>query len=165
MRLEISLAGDVQVSRELLRFAGRIEDASPAFRWIADDLKAWEKKQFRTKGRYASGGWADLKDATIAQKRRHPNPVVRANATNPLRATGRLMESLTGGNEEYFELVQPHQLVVATLVPYAKFHQRGKGVPQRRPLEVRARDRTGMVKTLQEFMVGSLEGAAMRGLR
>lgn len=154
MRIDIDVYGDVQLSRELLRFAGRTEDASPAFRAIAILLRRSEKRQFSSKGRHASGGWPALKPSTIAAKRRSKDPRVRANATRILRATDALMDSLTKKSDGgHTEVVQPHQLVFGTQVDYARYHQKGEGVPRRRPLELRGRDRTEMVKQIQRYLV------------
>jgi phage gpG-like protein len=154
MRLDIDVYGDVQLSREMLRFSGRNLDASPAFRAVATLLRRSEKRQFTSRGRHASGGWAKLAPATIAAKRRSKDPRVRANATRILRATDELMRSLTVKRDgAHTEVVQPHQLVFGTQVDYAKYHQKGEGVPRRRPLELRGRDRTEMVKQIQRWLM------------
>lgn len=157
MRVEIDVYGDVQVSRELLRFSDRAGDASPAFRSIADLLEHSEQRQFATGGRYASAGWEKLKPETIRAKARSSDPTVRGNAKKILQATGALMESLTSDVEGIeggaIRIIDDQQLIFGSQVPYARFHQRGRGVPRRRVLEVRARDRTEMVKRLQRFLV------------
>lgn len=157
MRIEIDVFGDKQVSRELLRFSDRAHDAEPAFQSIADLLEHSEEKQFRTGGRHASAGWDKLKAATVKAKRRSDDPVVRRNADKILVATGALMESLTadvqGVEGGAVRIVEPHQLIFGTQLPYARFHQLGKGVPRRRVLELRARDRTEMVKRIQRYLM------------
>lgn len=154
MRLDIDLFGDVQVSRDLLRFAGRIEDASPAFQQIADDLRDLEAQQFETEGGRASGGWPTLADSTIDRKLHSPDPRVRANANTILQATGRMRRSLTDEHDpDHIEIVQPHQLVFGTTVEYARYHQLGEGVPRRRELELTEIDRRQVVRTLQAYMV------------
>lgn len=156
IEIEISIAGDVQVSRKLLRFGDRAMDASPAFHSIADLLEGSERRQFATGGRYASAGWRALADSTKKAKARSSDPTVRANAEKILEATGALMESLTADVEGVeggaVRIVDPHQLIFGTQIDYAKYHQRGRGVPQRRVLEVRARDRREMVKRLQRWI-------------
>lgn len=151
MRVQIEAFGDVQVSRELLRFSERAEDASPAFRAIADLLRDSEQRQFAGGGRFASGGWAPLAAATKRSKRRNPNPRVRANAERILVATEALRDSLTKQHDPgHVELVGPRELVFGTQSPAARFHQPD---PQgRRVIEVRARDRVEMVKLLQRYI-------------
>jgi phage gpG-like protein len=154
MRIDIDLFGDVQVSRELLRFAGRIEDATPAFEQIANDLRELEAQQFDEQGKRASGGWQQLADSTIDRKLHSSDPRVRANANVILQATGRLKASLTGEwDPDHIEIVQPHQLVFGTTVPYAHYHQLGEGVPRRRELELTETDRRQVVRTLQAYLV------------
>lgn len=157
MRIEIEAFGDKQVSRELLRFGDRAGDASPAFHSIAELLESSEEKQFRTQGRHASAGWKKLEDATVKAKRRSSDPRVRANAAKILQATGALKDSLTadvqGVEGGSVRIIDPHQLIFGTQIGYAKFHQRGGGVPRRRVLELRARDRVEIVKRMQRFLV------------
>lgn len=149
MLLDITVHGDVQVSRRLMRFGDRAQDARPAFRGIADLLRTSEQRQFASRGRYASAGWAPLAPSTLASKIR------RGESTSILEATGTLRDSLTRKTDGgHVELVEPHQLIFGSQVPYAKYHQRGtRTMPRRRPLEVRGRDRQEMVKIIQRHLM------------
>lgn len=149
MRIQIESDGDVQVSRELLRFSGRALDASPAFRSMATLLRGSERKQFATQGGYASGGWERLKPSTVIEKAR------QGLKRKILQATGEMMRRFTRKTEPgHIEIVGRHQLVFGAESDIAKFHQRGTvNMPQRRPLEIRRQDRTEMVKRLQAYIV------------
>lgn len=150
MLLELDAFGDRQVDRELLRFADRAVDATPAWAQIIIDLAHLEHEQFASEGALASAGWAPLAPATVARK--------AAAGLDPriLHATGKLAASLTeplGGGDAIRE-VAPDEMRFGTTVPYARFHQLGtERMPQRRPIELRERDRRALVQTLQRFLV------------
>src|SRR4029078_310970 len=64
VRLNISLAGDVQIDRELLRMRNAVVDARPAFEKIALMISQFTVKHFASEGgggaggRWSSGHWA-----------------------------------------------------------------------------------------------------------
>lgn len=150
MRLSLDVFGDVQVDRELLRFADRAVDARPAWDAIMHQLGVLEREQFDSQGARASGGWAPLAPSTVADKaRRGLDPRI-------LHATGKLRASLTepAGPDAIRESL-PNAMRYGTSVPYARFHQQGTGrTPQRREIELTATDRHRMfVQTMQRFLV------------
>lgn len=155
MRVDISVAGDVQLSRELLRIADRTVNAKPAFERLLDYLADHEREQFDSSGGLASGGWPGLADSTIKRKLASTDPVVRGNANKVLRATEALMDSLTSrsGGGDALRAAESDELLFGTTVSYARFHQRGEGVPRRRPLELRESDRQHIVRTLQRYLL------------
>lgn len=160
--LELAVNGDVQIRRRLVRFAGAVEDASPAFREIAGQFADNERRQFESDGAYGSGGWRALAQSTVLAKLNSQDPRIRANATSILRATGDTMASLVGNGPGHVEIVQPQQLTWGTTVPQAKYHQPD---PQgRRIIEVPEHGRQQAVKTLQAYLVSTLRGAQLRGL-
>ena len=148
-RLALDLDGDVQLRRELLRFAGGVDDPSPALEEIADRLLDIEAIQFASEGGYASGGWAPLSPAYLSAK------VAAGLDSRILRRTGRLHASLTNANDaDHVRRITKSELEFGTAVPYAGYHQHGTSrMPQRRPVELREADRREMVKVLQRFMV------------
>lgn len=156
MLIELDVDGDVQLRRELLRWSGAVVDASPAFERIIMGggrdfmgLRKLEGKQFATQGAFASGGWAPLAPSTVRAKARVGlDPRI-------LHATGRLAKSLTGGAGG-IQIVNAHQFIFGTSVPYARFHQLGKRLKRRRPIELRDRDRRAMVNVLQRHLRGEL---------
>ncbi|MDQ2737385.1 MAG: phage virion morphogenesis protein [Actinomycetota bacterium] len=147
MDLEVTVDGDTQLQRTLTRFAGRVQDVSPAFAKIADTIATGEEQQFTTEGRYGSGGWAALSPKYRAWKeRRYPGMPI-------LVRTGALRASLT---QRPFgvEHIGPLEMTIGTALPYSRFHQQGTArMPQRRPLELPDEERTALVKVLQKFIV------------
>lgn len=149
--IEINVDGDVQISRELLRFADRLVDAKPAFREIADDLREIEKEQFESEGARGSGGWKQLADSTIAAKQ-------AAGLDNGiLKETEALFKSLTQKGGDHIEEITKDSLRFGSSDWKLPIHQHGSSdgahPPQRRPIELTRMDRQSIVKKLQRHMV------------
>lgn len=147
MKVDFEVFGDQQLSRELVRWGDRADDLSPAFEAFADGVVAIERKQFGSQGRYASGGWARLQPTTLAAK--------AAAGLDPriLHATLRLRKSLTSkSHADHVRDIGRDEVFVGTSVPYARYHQQGRGVKRRRPVELTARDRRNAVKTIQLWL-------------
>lgn len=158
MRIQLEIAGDVQLSRTLLRFRQHAEDMSPAFEQIADDFYEIERRQFASEGVYGSGGWKPLSPGYAARKSvLYPGKPI-------LQATGALFESLTGGRGAV-KKVSRDELLLSTDDEKAPFHQRGtRKMPQRRPVELRSQDRKNMVKVLQRYLVSGETRGGMFGI-
>lgn len=151
MRISLSVAGDVQIDRTLVRFADRTDDMSGVLGALADDFAKVEARQFAGQGTY-SGGWAPLSAGYAARK------AVRYPGKGILEAEGRLMRSLTGSDgPDAVREVTRDSLLVGTSVPYAGYHQRGTSrMPQRRPVELSAGTRRRWVQTIQRYFVSGV---------
>jgi phage gpG-like protein len=144
--LSFDFYGDVQIDRTLERFSDAVEDARPAWEAIADRFAHVERRQFGTEGRHASGGWAPLSPRYAAWKARHyPGRPI-------LVREGDLRASLT---QRPFgvERIEPHDAWLGSDVAHGRYHQRGQGVPRRRPIELTEQERRTWVKILQRFIV------------
>lgn len=142
LELRIEAFGTTQLSRRLLRFGDAAGDMSPAFHRIVDIFAEVGWKQFESEGRYASGGWDPLADATIAAK---GNDVI-------LFKTGDLNDSViaTEDNDLTHVKIDPDELEWFSQVPYGEFHMRGNDdLPKRPPWELPLRDRRQVVRELQ----------------
>ena len=155
--INVEVFGEAAISRELLRFGARAADAQPAFEEIATMFYDSEKKQFDTEGAWASGGWKELKPATVAAKLRHDPPFI----DKILQRTGAIMKSLTTSDSEYSsKTTSPSELIIKSTVPYGEFHQQphgpGRGIiPMRKPVELPEGVKIDMVKVLQAWLVGT----------
>lgn len=145
--IRFAFYGDVQLERTIDRTLDALDDASPAWEVIADSFARAERKQFRTEGGYASGGWPALSPKYAAWKARHyPGQPI-------LVRTGDLRRSLT---ERPFgiEVIEPGRMRIGSDVDYGGYHQHGGGsLPRRRPVELPETLRRGWVKTIQRFIV------------
>jgi len=146
VRLVIDLEGAAAVE-DFLRSAGRrSRDASPAFEAIADDFADLERQRFQTR---AGGRWAALVDATLARKRRAPT----ARAVAVLQRTQRLVRSLTvKGSPDQIRRADADGLRIGTRVPYAVYHQRGRGRRHRPPVQLTDADRRAWKSTLGRWV-------------
>jgi phage gpG-like protein len=150
-RIDISVAGDVQVSRNILRVGDRAGDMSPAFDQIADDIMEIEEEQFDSQGARGGAAWAPLKESTSARKRRLGlDPRI-------LHATLDLRNSLTRrGDANQNLIIEPEYMVFGSDLPYIAPHQTGAPavpLPVRRPINFTEQDRRGLVRTLQNFIM------------
>lgn len=139
--------GGEVAERHLTGLAKRGEDPRPAFRQITDELRLGEAEWFDSAG---AGTWPRLSDRTLESKQRQGLP------REPLVATGALRRSLTvkrgqGG----IRSVTKRQMRFGSRIYYAKFHERGTGVPARPilvPLTPKTRRR--MVDDIREHLLG-----------
>jgi phage gpG-like protein len=145
VRFEFGVAGDKLISRDLVRLGERGVNALPAFEQIGEQFARTEKRRFDTDG---NGTWQPLSTSTIAFKARHGlDPRI-------LRATGALRASLISREDPaHIRIAQPQSLVFGTLVEYAKYHQKGRGVPVRKPLGFTENAKREAVKTIQRYVL------------
>lgn len=151
MRFDFEAFGEKQVSRELLRIGSYAGDARPLWFQLIRKIMGWNRKQFESGGHRASGGWAPLKPATVEFKKRHNlDPRI-------LIATGALMESLTKlGAKNQTVVVQEDQMVFRSTLPYGIPHQKPKSssnLPRRRIIEFRPKDRSEIIKDIQQYVL------------
>lgn len=149
--------GEQLVTRTLLRWEGRALNAQPAFEQIAEQFMRWETRVFDTQG--ASGGarWDDIADSTKAYKRHHDPPL----DPRVLHATLALRKSLTEkGNEHMLFVPTDSFLLFGSKLDYAAFHQKGRGVKQRRPLQFTEAQKKDAIRILQRYLA---EGGTARG--
>lgn len=100
--------------------------------------------------RYASAGhgsWPPLKAETVESKRR------QGLDTRLMRASGALYKSLTAARANA-QVDERHKdsLVFGTNLPYAQYHDQGKGVPRRALMEFTAAERKAMADALGQFV-------------
>lgn len=160
MQLEISVFGDVQFSRQLLRFAERANNMVPVFEVLSRDFYEMERQQFASEGASASGGWAPLAPSTVAHKAAVGAP------QEILQYSGDLLRSLTRSNAKGSrKRIRPDEMEIGTAIRYAAFHQKGtRRMPQRRPVELRASDRVRWVKAMQRWIVSESVGSESSAL-
>ncbi len=148
MRLVLDIFGDVQVDREILRLEDRVRDARPAWNAIRDDLLVIGEKQFDSRGGRAHP-WPELADSTKEDKaRRGKDPYAILEDGGDLR---RALTQRGDKNQEFIS--EPDWMLFRPLLDYAEFHQRGRGVPQRRVIDLTEHDRDSAVKRLQSWAI------------
>jgi phage gpG-like protein len=105
----------------LHKLSGRLE--RPQLVGLIDTLV--QAQQDRFAGR-AGARWRKLAASTVREHARH------GRGPQPLVLTGRLMRSLTQRGAPGQQItIRPGELRFGTRVWYARFHQKGQGVPRR----------------------------------
>ncbi|KWW97403.1 hypothetical protein LI90_4375 (plasmid) [Carbonactinospora thermoautotrophica] len=152
VRITFSFYGDTQLDRTLARFADNVQDARPVWEVLAERFRRAETRQFRSEGRYASGGWDPLSPRYAAWKaRNYPGATI-------LVRTGALRDSLTK-RPFGIEVIEPSFMVVGSDVEYGVYHQQGtERMPRRRPVEFTEWERREWVRILQRFIVTGTTG-------
>lgn len=124
--------GTQVIERKLVNFGVRIEDMSPVWEQIGEDLLADFASNFADEGGVFGQGawaqWAPLAQSTIADRLR------RGYDAGPiLERTGQLRQSTTErGTPGNVFIVAANGVEVGTLTPYAKYHQSGtRRMPKR----------------------------------
>lgn len=145
MRITFDTLGEEQFSREIIRVGSRGANAQPVFNVIADDWMDWNREQFNSEGRRASGGWAELRPATIA---------ARGSAHPILQVTGALLAELTRRSNVTITDSWIHLQIPDEQDEYGRYHQGGTSLmAQRRPIEFTDMDRTDMTKRVQRYLI------------
>lgn len=144
-RLQFTFWGEAQVDRTLEVVSLHAQDATPVWEELADRFLDDERRQFQSEGAYGSGRWAPLSPKYAAWKARHwPGRGI-------LVRTGELVASLTQGPQ--VRVITPSQMAVGSAVDHGKYHQRGQGVPRRRPVELPESERREWTRAVHRFLV------------
>lgn len=146
-RIRFTFYGEAQVDRTFELVSDRASDATPVWNVLADRFVEDEQRQFASEGAYGSGRWAPLSAPYAAWKARHfPGRGI-------LVRTGALRDSLTGSGDGSIRAITQSTMAVGSAVDYGRFHQRGDGVPRRRPVELPESERRAWVKAIHRFIV------------
>lgn len=159
VRISFEFYGDTQLERTLEDIAERAEDMRPVWDVLADRFVELEKRQFASQGAYASGGWQPLSERYGRWKAtNYPGQTI-------LRREDELYDSLTQ-RPLGLEVMEASFMVIGSDVEHGRYHQRGDGVPRRRPVEFRENERVEWARLIQRFiMTGSVGGARGSNLR
>lgn len=174
LHLRLEIDGDVQVSRQLGVLLEHVKDLRPAWRRIhqgqglpggGQSMVVATREHFASHGARGGARWPELAERTVRERNAMlARGEARFGGRRPiLRRTDRMFQSLvarTAGPDTVLEM-HPHWMLWGTSVPYAGFHQRGAGVPRRRPVQPTEADKRSWVKTIQAYLVetGELRGA------
>lgn len=117
---------------------------APAAFKVRTIFRKAEAARFDSQGH---GTWPGLADATKERKRqRNQDPRV-------MRATNALYKSLTAANaRDQVDERGPAELRFGTTVPYAGFHNTGKGVPKRALIDLTHGERRRIDEALEAFI-------------
>jgi phage gpG-like protein len=144
--MTVSVEGARAAQERLQRLGERGADVRPTRALVTPLFASDERTRFELEG----PGWPALAQSTREVK-------ARLNLDSRiLRATGRLYDSLTSGGVELALQDSHDSLHFGTDVPYAFFHQYGKGVPRREVIELRPSTQNAMADVVQGYVAGDL---------
>lgn len=146
-------AGIAKFARTFTRFTEMVDDLSPLFTALGNDLTTRIiPDQFKTEGGQ-SGGWQPL-DAKYAARKAKEYPGKKI-----LVRTGKLYEALTGGEDSIWKVGKKNAEFGAK-TNYGAYHQTGTTkMPARPPLDISEKNRTAWEKLIHRFLVESADGA------
>lgn len=117
----------------------RVADLREPFKLFNRSVENFFETRFDTAGRHGSTGggltgsrWKPLEPETKRARRRAGKPGNEGGVGRPLWATGNLRRSLIETGSESFLRIGRQTYVRGTRVPYAIYHQEGRGVPRRK---------------------------------
>jgi phage gpG-like protein len=155
IHFEISVDGEVQLSRALSRFGDRLFHMRPFFATAAEQVQKSVAAQFDAQGG-RTGGWRPLSPRYAAYK------LAQVGSKPILEYSGRMRRSLTGQGGDSIRELDDNHLRWGTRTPYAIYHQRGtRRMPQRRIIDLTEDDRRGLMKSLQQFLMQAWEGQGL----
>lgn len=126
---------------DVAKRAGNVKDASYKVRTV---YRKAEERQFQSRG---GGAWPALKESTRESKARHNYD------PRPMRATNALYRALTSPRAAgQVDERKPDEFRFGTDLPYASFHDRGKGVPLRKLINLTAAERQDIDDALSAFI-------------
>lgn len=126
---EVEVQGADELARGFRGLISRLNNLRPFYKSISSDFfRSNEALVFRN----SPGRFTDLKQETKDRK------LARFNRVYPiLVATGKLRRSLSDKSDtNSVNRISSTSLEIGTKIPYARFHQEGKGVPERTILSV-----------------------------
>lgn len=155
LKMQLEVAGEMQLSRALDVACGDLLDFSPVFKKIGKKFQEYETKMFDSEGSTSGKKWKALSPIYAAQKAKdYPG-------TKILERTGALKRSLTGKDA----IIQADKImgVYGTIMPYALYHQKGSGhLPMRKPVLLSEPEKTAWLKELQKFVQSTLKKANLK---
>jgi phage gpG-like protein len=124
---------------------------TPAKRELTDWVHQKEARQFSTEGGAGqSGRWQRLSPGYARWK------AIHYPGAGILERTGRLMRSLLSRTGDSIERSSIRLLELGTSVHYARYHQRGEGLPKRPPIDITNRDAAEIAAIIRRKFVADL---------
>lgn len=150
---QIEAEGTTQVATHLKEFGSRATDARPAMRKVRSIMEEANRRNFETGGSYLDSSWAPPAPGTLARRQR------LGQGTEPLKATGALERSLSGGKGKRGGATKT-MARAGTGVWYGIFAQAGTekagnggSEPQRRIVGMKTRDVTKATRVIEKFLM------------
>lgn len=139
----VDVEGADAAAYNLERIAARARDVRGVKSKVRSLYERSEQRRFDHDGY----GWPPLAASTVARKRQ------AGLDPRTLRARNVLYRSLTEPNAAMrIDDSRPDEFRFGTEVPYARFHEHGRGVPRRKLIELRRSDRKAISEAISAFV-------------
>jgi len=143
--LDITVKGDDKAAKTIADTGKRADNVKPGASKIRTAYREAETEIFQRNG--GAVAWAALKQSTREAKRR------RNTDHGTLRATNALYKALTAANASYqVDQRQPHELRFGTTLPYAPFHEEGRGQAKRPTQAFTASQLARIRRAIEDFI-------------
>jgi phage gpG-like protein len=157
------LDGELVIDRKLQALEGRTRDMRPAYPEVIRIFRDLARQAFASEGAStASGQWAPLKPATIADRERQGFP-----GEHPiLQRTRTLMRSLTEETSDSINVQTPTYLGIGSADPKVVYHQSKAPrtrLPRRAMVDLTEDDKHRIFLPLRRHVTGNDPSAATRG--
>lgn len=147
MQIDVVVRGDVAAAALVGRLTRRLDDGSPQLLQVVDQLLEAERERFAGRG----ARWRKQAKSTMAKDR------AEGLDPRPMILTGELMRSLTvRGHPAQRIVVRRDSLTFGTRIYYARFHQKGQGVPRRTVVGLTRIQKRGIVISLRRLLLEDL---------
>jgi phage gpG-like protein len=152
VQLDIETVGDERFVRGFNRYVSMMKDFRPVFDDIREDFQAIEKRVFRAQGTPES--FAPLSEKYKKWKDRHyPGKPI-------MQLRGYLVGAMTGDTADTINRQRKKEAEFGTTLPYAHRHQMGTlGMPQRKFVQITAKDKTRWARMIQTWSYKQLREA------
>lgn len=149
--ITFTVDGVDEVRQKFVTWGKAIQDLTPAWQLVGDDVRADFMLNMIGEGALfgGKGGWAPLAASTLREKAR-----LGYGAMPILWRTGTLGNSLAvKGAEGNVNIVTPGGVTLGTDVAYAHFHQDGtERMPARKVVGLTRQRKSGVVKRLGDYI-------------
>jgi phage gpG-like protein len=141
---DVDQRGAGKAAVDLHRMGERGSDVRRVSEKVRSVYRRSEERRFDTQGQ---GGWPPLAESTRARKQQQGlDPRI-------LRATEMLYRSLTSVRARgQVDERAPSEFRFGTTLPYARFHETGKGVPQRKLIDLQPSERREIDELIEDYI-------------
>lgn len=139
----VEIVGDKELQSKFVQLGNLFTNLRPVFEKLRDKFFPQVQGKFEQGG----PGWQKLSPLTEAKKAR-----LYSGASQILMATKELYNSFTVGGAGSVERIRAQEAEFGTSVFYGFFHQEGRGVPQRKIIDVTAQEEIEYAEEAEEIM-------------
>jgi phage gpG-like protein len=153
LNFKFEVEGVTILNRSFSRVNEHLSDLRPIWNTVQRDFWKIEDSAFKSEGaKGASGKWKALSRPYAKQKAQ------RYGVKTILRASDRLMQSLTSQTGDTILIKDKLEFGIGTSLPYAPYHQRGGGkLPKRPVIDFSESQKKDLTKAIQRDILAEMK--------